>query len=83
MHESVAPNTVSQFRLEGSSPFVPILPFGKAEGKGIWPSHRMKAMLRAGARIDRFVTSGSCLQLLVGMMMMQGEMVKGGRMNFR
>jgi hypothetical protein len=37
----------------------------------------MKAMLRAGARIDRFAASGSCLQMLVGMMLMQGEMVKG------
>jgi hypothetical protein len=43
----------------------------------------MKAMIRAGARIDRFVTSGSCLQMLVGMMLMQGEMVKGGRNNLR
>lgn len=40
-------------------------------------------MLRAGARIDRFVTSGGCLQMLVGMMLMQGEIVKGGRKEFQ
>ncbi len=54
MHESVAPNTpntASQFRLDGSSPFISILPGQSAWaelGEGIWPS-RMKAMLRAGA----------------------------------
>jgi hypothetical protein len=37
----------------------------------------MKAVLRLGARIDRFSGSGSVMQMLVGMMLMQGEMVKG------
>ena len=33
MHEYVAPSTASQFRLKGSSPFIPILPLERSGGR--------------------------------------------------